>query len=328
MKSANCIPRRAAWLAIGAGAAATIAVSEGASITRRGRTPLEPSVTLKARRRRRRLADHEHACPAASSRRPSKLPANTFFGHYLWWACRGPRRREDAVRERRSGWQRRFVCALKCLVQQFLDPSGISSSCSSLAGVFAPPAETLDGTVRGPALEHVLRDVERAVARRGLHAQVRHSSSVGPPPPRAFSIARWPRGNGDTSLPSPPRLRSRGLCVGSATLGRVLEVGRRRVGHRLLSQTDHRSLRTPARFIASCVSPGAEAPSPNQPTATRLSSGPAARRRRREASPAGGDHREQPEPRVGHVHVAVRPGLARLPGPCTARDPPGLDPAT
>ena len=32
------------------------------------------------------------------------------------------------------------------------------------------------------------------------------------------------------------------------------------------------SWRTPAKFIASCVSPRAAAPSPNQPTATRVSS--------------------------------------------------------
>jgi hypothetical protein len=41
----------------------------------------------------------------------------------------------------------------------------------------------------------------------------------------------------------------------------------------LLSQTKTTgSLRTPAKFIASCASPRAEAPSPYQPTATRLSS--------------------------------------------------------
>jgi hypothetical protein len=90
--------------------------------------------------------------------------------------------------------------------------------------------------------------------------------------------------------------------------------------------------RTPARFIASCASPRADAPSPNQPRATRFSS----RIRNASAQPtATGSIAGRwltiasiPRARVGHVHVAV----AALRRPVRAahvlrEDLPGLDTA-
>ena len=57
-------------------------------------------------------------------------------------------------------------------------------------------------------------------------------------------------------------------------LGRVLEVRRRRVRPLVVvaDEDDRAGGAMPANVIASCVSPRADAPSPNQPTATRFSS--------------------------------------------------------
>src|SRR5213595_2429217 len=105
--------------------------------------------------------------------------------------------------------------------------------------------------------------------------RVRHSSSVGPPPSRAFSIARFAsRYTASTSVPSTTTPSKPYASARSATCS---VANSRCVGveyaHWLLSQTKTTgSLRTPARFIASWQSPRAEAPSPNQPTATRFSS--------------------------------------------------------
>src|SRR5215210_4891833 len=103
---------------------------------------------------------------------------------------------------------------------------------------------------------------------------VRLSTSVGPPPARAFSIARFAsRYTASTSVPSTTTPSKPYASARSATCSVAYS---RYVGveyaHWLLSQTKTvGSLRTPARFIASCASPRADAPSPNQPTATRFS---------------------------------------------------------
>src|SRR5581483_8225361 len=105
--------------------------------------------------------------------------------------------------------------------------------------------------------------------------RVRHSISVGPPPSRAFSTARFAsRYTASTSVPSTttpskpyPWARS-ARC--STAYSRCVGV---EYAHWLLSQTKTTgSARTAAKFIPSCVSPRAEAPSPNHATATRFSS--------------------------------------------------------
>src|SRR6184192_3119692 len=108
-----------------------------------------------------------------------------------------------------------------------------------------------------------------------------------------------------TTIPSKPYASARSATCSVAN-SRCVGV---EYAHWLLSQTKTiGSLRVPANVIASCASPRAEAPSPNQPTATRGSADPEGERA------AGGDrehrrqvahHRDQPELRVGHVDVAV-----------------------
>src|SRR5213083_1449699 len=72
-----------------------------------------------------------------------------------------------------------------------------------------------------------------------------------------------------TTIPSKPYACARSASVSHA-YSRCVGV---EYAHWLLSQMNTTgSLRTPARFIASWQSPRAEAPSPNQPTATRRSS--------------------------------------------------------
>jgi hypothetical protein len=83
--------------------------------------------------------------------------------------------------------------------------------------------------------------------------------------------------------------------------------------------------------MASCVSPRAAAPSPNQPSATRFSS------RMRKASAADrdrqhgrevADHGDQSEAVVGHVDVAVLALRRAVHAAHELReDPPGLDAA-
>ena len=127
-------------------------------------------------------------------------------------------------------------------------------------------------------------------------------------------------------------------AVRGGAVGDVLDrVARGSVGveyaHWLLSQTKTTgSRRTPAKFMPSCASPRAAAPSPNQATATRRS----CRIRKASAMPDGdgehrrqvADHRVEAERRLGHVDVAVAPaGRAVLAAHVLREDPPRLDAA-
>src|SRR5213592_4735797 len=102
-----------------------------------------------------------------------------------------------------------------------------------------------------------------------------HSISVGPPPSRAFSIARFAsRYTVSTSVPS---TTTPSKPYAAARSARCSTAYSRCVGveyaHWLLSQMNTTgSRRTPAKFMPSCASPRAIAPSPDHATATRFSS--------------------------------------------------------
>ena len=100
----------------------------------------------------------------------------------------------------------------------------------------------------------------------------------------------------------------------------------------VVADEDHGQRRTPARFIASWQSPRAEAPSPNQPTATRSlladAEGERATDRDGQHRRQVADHRDQAEVRVGHVDVAVLAACRAAGAAHVLReDPPGLDAA-
>src|ERR1044072_2447538 len=90
------------------------------------------------------------------------------------WRVEGFRGSEDAVPERRRIRLRRLLRALERVVQELLHAGGdLVLLLVGEVGVLAEPAaDALDRVVLGPALEHVLRDVEGVVVDRvALHAE-------------------------------------------------------------------------------------------------------------------------------------------------------------
>ena len=102
---------------------------------------------------------------------------------------------EHAVEHGRRVGERGLLGALDRLVEQALDARGdlVLLVVRQLGVVAEPGAEALDRVAPRPLLEHLLRDVERVVVDGvTLHAERQATRcSVGPPPSRAFSIARF-----------------------------------------------------------------------------------------------------------------------------------------
>ena len=240
-------------------------------------------------------------------------------------------RGEHAVARPRRVRQRRLVGALDRVGQQLLDVRGelVLLVVAEVGVVAQPGAEALDrvGLRPTPRTCPSGRRTRRR-GRRGPPCAASRTRSASARRPRAPSRSRaWPRGRRRARrCRRRPRPRSRRPAARSA----MCSLANSRCdgveyAHWLLSQMNTIGRRrTPASFIASCVSPRADAPSPNQPTATRGSSrmrkASAHADRDREHRRQVADHRDRPEAQVAQVDVAVlAPASARRRGPCTGR---------
>ena len=209
-------------------------------------------------------------------------------------------------------------------------PAEISSSCSSVSSACSRSQlrKRSIGSFAAQLLEHVLRDVEGVVVDGvALHAQrqaleQRRAAALARLLDRALGLAV----DGEHVVAvDDDALEAVGLGAVGDVLGRVLEVGRRRVGPLVVVADEddrqlahagevHRLVRVAARGGALAEPADRDALLLADPEGERAADGD--RQHRRQVA----DHREQAEVRVGHVDVAV-PALAsgRRRGPCTAR---------
>ena len=247
-------------------------------------------------------------------------------------------RGEDAVVERRRIRLRRLLGALERVVQQLLDAGrDLVLLLVGQVGVLAQPAaEALDRVVRGPALEHVLRDVEGVV----VDGVALHPQGQALEQRRAAALARLLDGalglavDGEHVVAVDDHaLEAVGLGAVGDVLGRVLEVGRRRVGPLVVVADEHdRELADAGevhRLVRVAAGRGAFAePADRDAVLLADPEGERAADRDRQHRRQVADHRQQAEVRVGHVHVAV-PALGRAVGAAHVlrEDPPGLDAA-
>jgi hypothetical protein len=181
-------------------------------------------------------------------------------------------------------------------------------------GVLAQPAaETLDRISLRPALEHLLRDVERVVVDcvalhpQGHALEQRRPAAVAGFLDRALRLAvdgEHVRAVDDDAF------ETVGLRAIGDVLRRELEVRRRRVRELVVvadehdRQTtrageDHRLVRIAARGGALAEPADRDAPFLANPERERAARGDGQHRGQ------VADHRDQPQARVGHVHVAV-----------------------
>src|SRR5712691_4506579 len=171
--------------------------------------------------------------------------------------------------------QRRVLRALQCVVEELLHAGAdlFLFLVRHLGVVAQPGAEALDRIGLRPLLEHLLRDVEGVVVHGvAFHAEG-HALDQRRAPVRArlFDRALRLAVNGEDvgAVDDDPVEAVRLRAVGDV-LDCVAQVRWRRVGPLVVVADEHHG--KPAKFIPSCVSPRAAAPSPNQPTATRFSS--------------------------------------------------------
>ena len=252
--------------------------------------------------------------------------------HYLWWGVS----RSSGVAYTPSSSVDGSGCgdsSARCerVVEQLLDAGGdlVLFLVGHLGVLAQPGAEALDRVATrptsrtSPSGRRTRRRGRRgppcaASGTRAASARRRRAPSRSRASPRGRRRARRCRRR--------RRPRSRTPAARSATCSVAYSrCDGVEYAHWLLSQTKTTgSLRVPAKVIDSCVSPRAEAPSPNQPTRdARLladAEGERAADRDREHRRQVADHRDHPELRVGHVDVAVAAvRRAVLRGPCTAR---------
>ena len=269
-----------------------------------------------------------------SCRSPSEIAWRyVFSGHaYLW--CGVSRSSGVAYTPSSSvagSGMRRLLGARGCAsFRSFLTPArDLVLLLVGEVGVLAQPgAEALDRIALGPLLEQLLGDVEGVVVDGvALHAE-RQALDQRRPAALARLLDRALRLAVDgehVGAVDDHALEAVGLRAVGEVLDGVLEVRRRRVRPLVVVADEHDReaphagevhplVRVAARGRALAEPADRDALLLADPERERAADGD--REHRRQVA----DHRDQAEPRVGHVHVAV-PALRRpvRRGPCTAR---------
>src|SRR5437588_587516 len=276
-----------------------------------------------------------------SSRSPSEIAWRYVFSATALLVVRGVEvlgARVDALQEVARLGERRLLGPPERVVQELLD---VASDLLFLVvvevGVLAQPgSEALDRVTLRPLLEQRLRDVEGVVVDGvTLHAQgqaleQRRAAALAGALDRPLRLAV---DGEDVGAVDDDALEAVGLRAVGDVLGRVLEVGRRRVRPLVVvaDEDDRQPARPGERHRLVRVAPRRGAlPEPADGDAALAADAERERAAGRDREHRGqvADHRDQAEPRVGHVDVPVPPFRGAVDAAHVLReDAPRLDTA-